>query len=104
MISDPTDDEKYLIFSALVRMIKTSSGEGFLNDDQGHPAYTLGAQGKVDAVMGGDSPEENTLFKLLASFDQTYHGVVPNPDLSTWQKFCAFAVDAYNRDHNPSGV
>ena len=104
MISDPTDDEKYLIFSALVRMIKTSSGEGFLNGDQGHPAYTLGAQGKVDPVMGGDPPEENTLFKLLASFDQTYRSVVPNPDLSTWQKFCAFAVDAYNREHNPSGV
>ena len=104
MISDPTDDEKYLIFSALIRMIKTSSGEGFLNDDQGHPAYTLGAQGTVDPVAGGDSPEENTLFKLLASFDQTYHGVVPNPDLSTWQKFCAFAVDAHNREHNPGGV
>ena len=61
MISDPTDDEKYLIFRALVRMIKTSSGDGFLNSDQGHPAYLLGTQGKVDAVMGGDSPEK-TLF------------------------------------------
>ena len=29
MISDPTDDEKYLIFRALVRMIKTSSGGRF---------------------------------------------------------------------------
>ena len=79
MISDPTDDEKYLIFRALVRMIKTSSGEGFLNHDQGHPAYTLGAQGEVNPVAGGDSPKKNTLFKLLASFDQTYHGVVPEP-------------------------
>ena len=103
MISDPTDDEKYLIFRALVRTIKTNSGDGFLNSDQGHPAYVLGAQDKVDAVMGGDSPEKNTLFKLLESFDQTYHGVVPNPDLSTWQKFCAFAVDANNRERNPGG-
>ena len=103
MISAPTDDEKYLIFRALVRMIKTNSGDGFLNSDQGHPAYLLGAQGKVNPVAGGDSPEQNTLFKLLASFDQTYHGVVPNPDLSTWQKFCAFAIDAHNREHNPGG-
>ena len=51
MISNPTDDEKYMIFRALVRMIKTNSGDGFLNSDQGHPAYLLGAQGKVDAVM-----------------------------------------------------
>ena len=105
MISAPTDDEQYLIFKALVHMIETNSGEGFHNSDQGHPAYLLGANdGKVDRVMGGDSPEKNTLFKLLASFDQTYHGVVPNPDLSTWQKFCAFAVDAYNREHNPGDV
>ena len=47
MISNPTDDEKHMIFRALVRMIKTNSGDGFLNSDQGHPAYLLGAQGKV---------------------------------------------------------
>ena len=79
MISAPTEWEKHLIFEALVRMIKSNAGTGFHNDDQGHPAYTLGAKGEVDPVAGGDSPEENTLFKLLASFDQTYHGVVPNP-------------------------
>ncbi len=100
MISNPTDDEKYLIFRALVRSIKTNSGDGFHNSDQGHPAYLAGAQGN-DSVYWGDSPNKNTLFKLLASFDQTYHGEVPNPDLSTWQKFCAFAVDAHNREHKP---
>ena len=104
MIAAPTDDAKYLIFKVLVRMIKTNSGEGFHNSDQGHPAYRLGAIGKVDPVAGGDSPEQNQLFKLLASFDQTFHGVGPNPDPSTWQKFCAFAVDAYDREHKPVGL
>ena len=102
MISDPTDDEKYMIFRALVRTIKTNSGDGFHNCDQGHPAYRAGANGG-DSVKFGDSPEQNDLFQLLASFDQTYHGVDPNPDLSTWQKFCTFAVDAHDREHNPSG-
>ena len=43
-------------------MIETNSGIGFHNCDQGHPAYLLGADdGKVDPVMGGDSPEKNDL-------------------------------------------
>ena len=80
MISDPTDDEKYLIFSALVRMIKTSSGEGFLNDDQGHPAYTLGAQGKVDAVMGGDSiPLKKTRFSSIVRSNVPRRSPEPGP-------------------------
>ena len=95
MISNPTDMEKYLIFKALVRIIETNTGTGFLNEDQGHPAYTLGAQGKVDPVAGGDSPEKNRLFKLIASFDQGFQD--EGPDLSTWEKFCAFAVIAFNR-------
>ena len=97
MISKPTDDAKYLIFKALVRMIETNSGTGFLNGDQGHPAYALGAQGEIDPVAGGDSPENNDLFKLLASFDQEFHD--EGPDLSTWEKFCTFAIDAFNRSH-----
>ena len=101
MISAPTDDEKYLIFKALVRMIETNSGIGFHNCDQGHPAYLLGADdGKVDPVMGGDSPEKNDLFELLASFDQAFHD--NGPDLSTWQKFCAFAVKAFNNENRPA--
>ena len=56
MISKPTDDEKYLIFKALVRMIETDTGTGFLNEDQGHSAYTLGAQGIIDPVAGGGLP------------------------------------------------
>ena len=70
MISAPTSDKNHLIFKAFVHMIATISGVGFHNGDQGYPAYLFGANdGKVDPVMGGDSPEKNGIFKLLASFD-----------------------------------
>ncbi len=99
MISNPTDDEKYLIFRALARSIETNSGIGFQNADQGHPAYVVGAKGEEfdsDRVATwGDGPEQNQLLKLLQSFDRSYHE--DGPDLSTWQKFCSYAVAAYNR-------
>ena len=101
MISAPTEGEKHLIFEALVRMIKSNAGTGFHNSDQCHPAYLLGEIGKVDPVAGGDSPEQNELFKLLASFDQEFHD--RGPDLSTWRKFCAFAVAAFKRANEPGG-
>ena len=100
MISAPTDMEKELIFEALVRAIETNSGIGFHNSDQGHPAYRAGAKdGDKAAPIWGDSPEKNKLFKLLTSFDQEFLEYETRPDLSTWQKFCAFAVEAYDRDH-----
>ena len=94
MISEPNNMEQDLIFKALVHMIDTNSGTGFQNVDQGHPAYIRGAKGKVG---GGDSPIQNVLFKLLNSFDRRFHE--EGPDLSTWQKFCAFAVAAQSRQH-----
>lgn len=92
MISNPFDDEKYLIFKALIHSIKTSSGIGFINNDQGHPAYEAGAQGDASGKWG-DSPDKNALFKLLASFDRSFHSEGPN--ISTWQAFCAYAVECY---------
>ena len=44
-------------FRALVEMIESNSGVGFVNADQGHPAYAMGRRGKIDAVAGGDGPE-----------------------------------------------
>lgn len=92
MISNPTSVEKALIFSALVYAIKTNSGIGFHNGDQGHPAYMAGANND-DSETWGDSPDKNLMFKLLASFDRELH----NPDLSTWEKFCTYAVEARRR-------
>ncbi len=94
MISNPTDTEKALIFDTLAHAIKTNSGIGFHNADQGHPAYMAGATNQ-DSETWGDSPEQNRMFKLLASFDRDLHENGPN--LSTWEKFCTYAVDAHNR-------
>jgi hypothetical protein len=95
MIDNLSQDEKYLIFKALTHSIRSNSGIGFHNSDQGHPAYELGAQG-ADSAAWGDSPERNCLFQLLTSFDPTYHED-EGPNLSTWQRFCAFAVESHHR-------
>lgn len=94
MISNPTNLEKALIFSALVHAINTNSGIGFHNGDQGHPAYMAGASNE-DSKTWGDTPEKNLMFKLLASCDPELHEL--GPDLSTWEKFCTYAVEAHNR-------
>lgn len=94
MISLLNDMEQYLAFKALVLMIDSNAGIGFHNKDQGHPAYRLGATGQVGM---GDSPDANALFKMLASFNKRLHG--EGPDLSTWEKFCTYAVAAYDRKH-----
>lgn len=84
-------------FQALVEMIDSNSGVGFVNADQGHPAYAMGRRGKIDAVAGGDGPKTNTLFKLLQRFPPVLHEQIQ--DLRTWPKFCSFAFRA---SHSPS--
>jgi len=80
-------------FRALVEMIESNSGVGFVNADQGHPAYAMGRRGKVDPVTGGDGPEDNCLFKLLQRFPPEHHEQIR--DLRTWSKFCSLAFSAY---------
>ena len=83
-------------FRALVEMIESNSGVGFVNADQGHPAYAMGARrGKIDAVTGGDSPEDSCLFKILQRFGPEHHEQIQ--DLRTWSKFCSFAFAATRR-------
>ncbi len=99
MFSDLSDAERHLIYKALVMMIDTDSGAGFHNGDQGHPAYRLGASdGTSDSNAWGDGPEQNTLFKMLVALSPNFlEDSSVGPDLTTWQKFCAFATDAYDR-------
>ena len=82
-------------FRALVDMIESNSGVGFVNVDQGHSAYALGRSGTIDPVMGGDSPEANRLFKVLQQFPTKCHEEIQ--DLHTWSKFCEFAFAAAQR-------
>ena len=99
MLSNPTGDQKWLIFKALTDSIAANSGRGFHNTDQGHPAYRAGAK-DGNSETWGDSPEKNELYVLLESFHPDLHK--EGPDLSTWQKFCAFAVEAYDEAHGRS--
>lgn len=102
MIDRLTDDEKQIIWRALVHAIESNSGIGFTcNNDQGHPAYLTGAEGEVMPDVA-DTPERSTLFNLLVSFGPEFHQNPENPDLSTWQKYCSFAVESYRRATAPS--
>ena len=82
-------------FRALVEMIESNSGVGFVNADQGHPAYALGRHGSTDGLASGDGPEHNRLFKVLQRFAPEHHEQIQ--DLRTWPKFCSFALKAYRR-------
>ena len=99
MFSDLGDAERHLIYKALVMMIEANSGVGFNNRDQGHPAYRTGAiDGASDSGTWGDGPEQNALFKLLVALSPEFlEDPTVGPDLTTWQKFCAFATEAYDR-------
>lgn len=98
MIDSPTNDEKHIIWRALVHAIESNSGIGFTcNNDQGHPAYVTAAEGEAMPDVA-DTPERSTLFNLLASFGPEFH---ETRDLSTWQKYCRFAVESYRRATAP---
>ncbi len=97
MFSDLDTVDKSIIYKALVMMIEANSGIGFHNHDQGHPAYRLGADGKEGM---GDGAEQNALFKMVAALStELAENSDMKPSLSTWQKFCTFATEAYDRKH-----
>ncbi len=102
MLSDLSGVEKEIIFKALVHMIDSNTGTGFINADQGHPAYIAGASSRIysgETGKWGDTPERNILFKLVSSLCEQLPGI--EPDLSTWERFCSFATEAFNRKHAP---
>ena len=95
MIDKPTDKEKFLIWEVLLHAIRSNSGIGFShNADQGHPVYVNGMNERP-ASFAVDTPETNTMFKLLASFDSVFHE--EHQDLRTWEQFCRFAVESHYR-------
>ena len=52
-----------VLYEALIHAMRTNSGIGFYNNNQGHAAYRMGASGSIDSQTWGDSPEENELFQ-----------------------------------------
>ncbi len=91
---------KYLIYDALVQCVQSASGVGFHNGDQGHIAYLLGMESKVDHKMWGDSPEENMMFQLmreLSMYFVKHEQDRPSnaPLVLTWEDFCQMAVTGH---------
>ena len=95
---DPAD--LVLVYQGLKKLIEVNSGNGFVNCDQGHPFYRMGATGKPGDL--NQDPERNTLYRMLRELS----GILSPScgdltwwyDFSEWKDFCQFAIDAYDRD------
>lgn len=85
----------HLIYSALIYSIRSNTGDGFHNGDQGHVAYWHGA----DTGKGGhgDDPESNTLFQTLREICANYRLPDELPKVTTWKDFCQLAVESYKQ-------
>jgi hypothetical protein len=91
--------ERSLIYQGLLQLVRSNSGEGFLNGDQGHPAYRLGREGKFDFSTLGDSPDQNRLFKLMHELSVALNEAEEKrPSITeymfSWSDFCRAATDA----------
>ncbi len=94
---------RYLLYAALLHVVKSNSGIGFANADQGHPAYRVGAnEGKYDFDAYGDSPESNRLFQMMHSLSVRMNEEAESFESSlelvfSWQDFCHIAVEAHDK-------
>ena len=103
MFDNFSSTQLQLIYLGLKSLIESGSGYGFHNSDMGHPVYRMGSQGKPDiSDPPADSPEKNTLFKMLSELtkilkkqDIQYQGFKWWYDFSDWQKFCQFVVRVF---------
>jgi 3-methyladenine DNA glycosylase Tag len=91
------------IHKGLRALIEGETGQGLVNSDLGHPAYRMGAQGKLDQKTWGDSPKTNTLFQMLSEISKELKkrnvhemGEMWWYDFSDWQQFCQFVIDIYD--------
>ena len=93
--------QKQLVYRGLLALVKSNSGYGFCNNDQGHPAYAIGRSGKHDYRQWGDSPDDNRLFKMMHTLSVELN--VADLDgtseiaeyIYCWADFCILANDAY---------
>lgn len=90
---------RYLIYRSLLNSVRSDSGLGFQNDEQGHLAYRGGAMGVVPDATIGDHPDQNRLYKMMRELSDT---LKDNPDLRrsdlvlSWQDFCKMAVESHD--------
>lgn len=82
-----------IIWECLIHAIRTNSGIGFINNDQGHPAYIVGADENSGRGMG-DSPKKNKLYQMLLDLSEDYGQ--EGTRFRNWREFCKFAIDSAN--------
>jgi hypothetical protein len=93
--------DKQLVYRGLLCLVKSNSGYGFCNNDQGHPAYAVGRSGTVDHDQFGDSPERNHLFRMMhtLSVDLSAGEIDESSEIEEyvfcWADFCNLAYGAY---------
>ena len=92
-----------LIYLGLKSLIESKSGDGFHNKDMGHLVYSMGSEGKsLKEIESADSPDRNTLFKMLSEISTKMKEEGYDPELyiwwydfSDWKNFCKFAVEVF---------
>ena len=98
--------EKVLVYKGLMALIESGKGDGFHNSDMGHAVYRAAAKGKEGVADYADGPERNTLFKMLSELSYDLSDKPHQIEirvLGTWQEFCQFAVECYDKIHAPPG-
>ena len=100
--------DKVMIYQGLLCLVRSNSGVGFWNGDQGHPAYAVGREGKFDHQTFGDSPEHNRLFRMMHELSVALCGgdldgssEVGNY-IYSWSDFCRIAYEAYEKHKKPN--
>lgn len=100
--------DKAVIYQGLLCLIRSNSGVGFCNRDQGHPAYAAGKNGKSDYSSFGDSPDHNRLFKMMHELTAALsEGDLDGSSeieerINTWSDFCRIAYEAYEKHKRPT--
>ena len=91
--------QRYTLFKSLLNSIKSNSGLGFHNSDQGHPDYLRGCDENIDITDPHyDNPNRNELFKMLLELSESLKDC---PDfnhedfITKWSEFCKIATDAF---------
>ena len=106
MFEELSFSQKALIYRGLLCLVESNSGFGFANSDQGHPAYAVGRSGKVDSETWGDSPDRNTLFKMMHELSVELSGAeLDNSSeigqyVFSWADFYHIAYEAYEKAKN----
>ena len=97
------DSQRWLLLTALVDRVRANWGKGFHNNDQGHPAYRGGCMEEIDFKTWGDSPEHNTLYKMMKELSESlkdYPDILPEDLIFSWKDFCKMATEAYKSTDN----